>query len=384
MTERIFDADSHAAVFEAKVLSCQPQDGRFAVILDRTAFFPLGGGQQPDTGTLNTAHVLDVRETQRVITHFTDTPLQPGIRVQGAVDWPQRFRRMQNHTGEHIVSGLIHKLYGLENVGFHMGSTDVTIDFSGELTRAQLNEVESLANEAVWRNVAVTTWYPDPQKLAGISYRSKLELTENVRIVTIEGYDDCACCAPHVARTGEIGIIKLLDFIRYKGGIRVHMLCGADALDDYRCKFENVRSISNALSVQQSDAAKAVQNLNAQLADIQHKLTAMGRAWARELAAHMQAKNGIILFFSASMDTDALREFVNSCLNQCQLCAAFSGCDAQGWNYIAASTTIDLRTLANSLNEGIDGKGGGNARMLQGRASATQLKIQNYFSTYTL
>lgn len=380
MTERIFDTDSHAAAFDAVVLSCQPQEGRFAIVLDRTAFFPLGGGQQPDTGMLDQAHVLDVRENCRVITHFADAPLKPGTQVHGIIDWPQRFRRMQNHTGEHIVSGLVHKLYGLENVGFHMGSQDVTVDFSGELTRMQLDRIETLANEAVWNNAIITAWYPTAQELTAIDYRSKLELTENVRIVTIEGYDNCACCAPHVTRTGEIGIIKLLDFIRYKGGVRIHMLCGADALDDYRLKFENIRDISNSLSVQQADAAKAVYALNMQLSNTQRSLSTMGRILARTMAQYAQEEDGLILSFSESLDIDALREFANCTIGKCRLCAAFSGSDRQGWNYVAASAELDMRALTKPLNLGISGRGGGNRLMIQGHACATEQEIRSFFA----
>lgn len=381
MTERIFDIDSHIAEFDALVLSCAADGERFSVVLDRTAFFPLGGGQQPDTGTLGGARVLDVREAKRIVTHTTDRPLPVGTQVHGRIDWPQRFRRMQNHTGEHIVSGLVHKLYGLENVGFHMGSGDVTVDFSGELTRAQLEHVETLANEAVWRNVPVFARYPQPQELEKIAYRAKLELMENVRIVTIEGYDDCACCAPHVAQTGEIGIIKLLDFIRYKGGVRVHMLCGADALDDYRCKFENIRGISNALSIQQADAARGVEALSAQLADTRHALGAVGRSFARAMAAQITPENGTALFFSELLDTDALREFANAGAPNCILCAAFSGSDALGWDYVAASETLDLRAHAKAINAGIDGRGGGSTRMIQGHARAPQAVIRTFFNT---
>lgn len=384
MTQRIFDFDSHAAAFDATVLSCTPDGDRFAVVLDQTAFFPLGGGQQPDTGTLGDAKVLDVRESSRVITHYTDRALTVGTTVHGEINWPQRFRRMQNHSGEHIVSGLIHRLYGLENVGFHMGSEDITIDISGVLTRQQIDEVERLANEAVYRNVAITARYPDAEELASIDYRSKLELTENVRIVTVEGYDDCACCAPHVSRTGEIGVIKLLDFIHYKGGVRIHMLCGADAMDDYRTKFENIQAISNALSVKQADAAKAVDALNAQLGEAKRALGVMRRAYARAMAAQTEAENGMILYFSEDFDADAMREFANTAVEKCSLCAVFSGSDQNGWNYIAASTTLDLRALSKSINAGISGRGGGSTQMIQGRASADEATIRDFFNKMEL
>ena len=377
-TIRLFDENSHLSRFEAQVVSCERVEGGYAVVLDRTAFFPLGGGQQPDTGTLAYARVYDVREKNRVITHYIDKPLCPGAHVRGEIDWEQRFRRMQNHSGEHIVSGLVHAKYGYDNVGFHMGSEDVTIDFSGELTREQIDEIETLANEVVWRNVPVTARYPDPEELKTLDYRAKLELTENVRIVTVEGVDDCACCAPHVSRTGEIGAIRLLDFIRYKGGVRIHMLCGADAMEEDRRKAAAVRHISNLLSVKQADTAKAVDALSAQLEETRRSLSALEKQTARLLAENAVPENGVTLLFTDSLSMDALREFANCAAPKAKLAAGFSGSDTGGWNYILESETLDLKALAPAINAGLSGRGGGSARMIQGRASGTQEKIRAF------
>ena len=370
--------DSHLSRFEAQVVSCERTESGYAVVLDRTAFFPLGGGQQPDTGTLAYAHVYDVRESNRVITHYIDKPLYPGAHVRGEIDWPQRFRRMQNHSGEHIVSGLVHAKYGYDNVGFHMGSEDVTIDFSGELTREQLDGIETLANEVVWRNVPVTARYPSPDELAQMEYRAKLELTENVRIVTIEGVDACACCAPHVSLTGEIGAIRLLDFIRYKGGVRVHMLCGADAMEEDRRKAAAVRHISNLLSVKQADTAKAVDSLASQLEETRRSFSTLEKQTAHLLADAAVPENGVIALFTDSLSLDALREFANRAAPRCTLAAGFYGSDAGGWNYVLESETLDLKALGPQINAGLSGRGGGSARMIQGRASNSQEKIRAF------
>ncbi|MFA6948907.1 MAG: alanyl-tRNA editing protein, partial [Eubacteriales bacterium] len=193
--------------FDAEVLSCTDVNGSYAVVLDRTAFFPEGGGQPCDTGMLGLAQVREVSVKNGIITHLTDRTLNIGERVHGTVDWDKRFGHMQSHSGEHIVSGLIHRKYGFDNVGFHIGSEDVTIDLNGTLDRAQLDEIEDMANDAVYRNVSITAEYPPAETLASLQYRSKLALTENVRIVTVEGCDVCACCAPHCNHTGEIGMI---------------------------------------------------------------------------------------------------------------------------------------------------------------------------------
>ncbi|MBQ1504002.1 MAG: alanyl-tRNA editing protein [Oscillospiraceae bacterium] len=384
MTTRLFDEDSHLSRFEAVVVSCTPEDGRYAVVLDRTAFFPLGGGQQPDTGTIAYARVSDVREKDRVITHYIDKPLYPGAKVRCEIDWPQRFRRMQNHSGEHIVSGLVHRKYGYDNVGFHMGSEDVTIDFSGELTRAQLDEIETEANEAVWKNLPVTARYPSPEELAELDYRAKLELTENVRIVTIEGIDNCACCAPHVSRTGEIGAIRLLDFIRYKGGVRVHLLCGADAMENDREKSASVRHISNLLSVKQADAAKAVDALSQELEETRRANTLLEKQLARALAESAQLCGKTAILFAENLSPDALREFANCAVSRAPLAAAFTGSDAKGWNYVLGSASLDLKALAPSLNAGLSGRGGGSRTMLQGHAGASEEAIRAFFESCPL
>ena len=261
MTRKLYDLDSHRRDFSATVLRCDPDGARYAVVLDQTVFFPEGGGQGADTGVLGGAHVLDVQLLPDAIVHYTDVPLTPGAQVRGGIDWPQRFRRMQGHSGEHIISGLIHSEYGFDNVGFHLGEDAITMDYSGELTWTQLMHIEQLANEAVYRNVPIRAEYPAPEQLAHMEYRSKLDLKEDIRIVTVEGYDVCACCAPHVSHTGEIGAIKFTSLMRHRGGVRVTILCGSDAEADYREKSAQVAALSAQLSVRQADVVPAVQRL---------------------------------------------------------------------------------------------------------------------------
>ena len=257
MTEKLYDKDSHLKEFSATVLSCEKSGENYSVILDKTAFFPEGGGQESDRGDIGEAAVLDVRIVSGEIIHCTDRPLNIGEEYACTLNWDRRFRNMQNHSGEHIVSGIVHRLYGLNNVGFHLGA-EMTVDFDGAISREQLLEVERLANKAVFQNVPIRAYYPDEKELKALDYRSKLELTENVRIVDIKGYDLCACCAPHVKKTGEIGLIKILDSFKNKGGERIFIKCGIDALDDYNDKYLNVQKISNLLSVKQYEAALAV------------------------------------------------------------------------------------------------------------------------------
>ena len=232
MTEKMYELDSYCSEFTATVEECHLYESGYAVRLSRTAFFPEGGGQAADPGLLCGLDVRDVQIVDGEIWHYLDAPLTVGETVKGALDWETRFFRMRHHTAEHIVCSIAHRWYGFNNVGFHLGSEDVTLDLDGELTREQIDAIEDEANRVVAANVAVTATIPTAEELAQATYRSKKELDGDVRLVTIEGVDCCACCAPHVARTGEIGLIKLLDFIRYKGGVRIHLLCGDAALAD--------------------------------------------------------------------------------------------------------------------------------------------------------
>lgn len=379
MTEKLYYIDSHMKSFTARVLACTQGKKDWEVELDRTAFFPEGGGQQADTGTLGSVRVLDVREKQVRVIHHTDGPLEPGTEVAGEIDWPQRFQRMQNHSGEHIVSGTIHRLFGYDNVGFHMKPGEVTIDFDGELDDEQIRQVERLANEAVWRNLTVRAEFPSPEELAGLNYRSKLELTENVRIVTIDGVDVCACCAPHVSRTGEIGCIKILSHMRHRGGVRMTMVCGGEALEDYGRKGEVLQDISAMLSVKQLEAAAAVEKLKNELAELKFQVVKAARERAMETLKTLEPTQGNICLFQPGLDMESLRTLVNGALPLCGgICAGFTGGDGK-WQYIMASQKVDLRAESKKINAALQGKGGGSPQMIQGSLAASEEEIRRYF-----
>ena len=380
MTIRLFDTDSYLRRFEASVLSCEPAAERWRVILDQTAFFPEGGGQAADPGTLGGAAVLDVQEEADGIAHYLDAPLQAGETVQGEIDWAVRFRRMQNHTGEHILSGLAHKIYGYENVGFHLGEDAVTIDLSGELTWQQLMELERLANEAVWQNVPVRTEYPDPAVLKELEYRSKLELTENVRIVTVEGYDVCACCAPHVHHTGEIGAIKIIDMMRHRGGVRFTVICGTDAQRDYAKRAEQVKTLSNLLSVPRDDVTAAVEKLMAEKEQLERTVAQRDQKLCDMRLQNLHETEGNLCIVDTFENPIAMRELVNAGMALCGgVCAAFSGDDQSGYRYIIGSRTVDLRAGAKAINAALKGKGGGQPTMIQGSCTATKAEIEAFF-----
>lgn len=377
MTAKLYYENSHLAEFTAEVRSCQKTKQGFAVTLDRTAFFPEGGGQPADTGELGGVRVYDVHEKDGEIFHYTDGPLTVGAQVTGALDLEQRLRRMQNHSGEHIVSGLVHREYGFDNVGFHMGADCMTIDFDGELDWEQLKEIETMANAVVRRNLPVRAWFPKAEELAGMEYRSKLELTENVRIVEIGDIDRCACCAPHVSQTGEIGLIKLLDCQRHRGGVRVTLICGMDALDEVRARQESVTEISQALSAKRGEVSQAVRRILLQEQGLKERCDALSMALVARMAADAKETEGNLLAFDNLLDEIAQRELVNLLMEKCGgFAAVFCGDDARGWRYIIGSRHADLRAAAKRVNAAIGGRGGGRPEMIMGRASFTRDKIE--------
>lgn len=386
MTEKLYYTDSHMKSFSARVVSCEAGKDCFEVTLDKTAFFPEGGGQLADTGFIGDARVSGVQEKDNRIIHYVNQEIVPGTDCKCTLDWEQRFRRMQNHSGEHIVSGLVHNKYGYSNIGFHMGHDAITIDFDGQLSREQLAEIEKEANNAVAANYEIIAGFPSDGELKTLEYRSKLELTENVRIVTIENVDVCACCAPHVSRTSEIGLIKILGVERRRRGgegVRVTMLCGLDAYDDYVIKQDNAAEISVLLSAKQNETAEAVKRVIAEQEKQKARIAQLSRELAKFRADALEATDGNICIFDDVLDEPALRDIVNAAVNKCGGAAAvFSGNDESGYRYIIGSRTLDLRTKAAEINKALCGRGGGKCEMIQGSCSADRKTISDFFAEH--
>ncbi|MBQ3126452.1 MAG: alanyl-tRNA editing protein [Clostridia bacterium] len=380
MTKRLYD-NGHILQFDATVKSCLADGKSWAVVLDQTAFFPGGGGQLCDSGRLGAARVVGMAERDGEIVHLLDAPLAVGEMVAGEVDAEPRLRRMQNHSGEHILSGLFHREYGLNNVGFHMGSEDVTLDLDGELNHEQLMRIETAANCIVRQNLPISVDYPSADALAELDYRSKLDLTENVRIVSIGEagcIDRCACCAPHVSRTGEIGIIKILDHIRYKGGIRIHMLCGLDALEDYRSRYAAVSTIAASLSAKQKEVVGAVERLCTEIGEEKARQALLCQ---RLIALHTAALSAdrTALFFEAACGANELRRLVNAALEITHTAIALSGDDACGYTYVLGSRTQACRTCCAEMHAALGGRGGGSDAMVQGRIPASRAQIEAWW-----
>jgi len=382
MTEKLYYEDAYLHEFSALVTACEAGKDGFLIELDRTAFFPEGGGQPADTGRIGEAVIRDVHEKNGRIWHYADRALEVGETVACAIDFEQRRRRMQNHSGEHVFSGTIHRLYGRNNVGFHMGADCMTVDFDGELTEEQLKRAETLANEAVRENLPIRVFFPAREELGRLSYRSKKELEGAVRLVEIPGVDLCACCAPHVCQTGEIGLIKLLSAERHRGGVRLELLCGLDALEDYRRRQAESGAVSRLLSVPKEQIARAVERqLEVQSAQ-KERIAALSLALAAKIADAQPGTDGNLVVFDELLDEVALRELTNLLMSKCRIAAVFSPSGDGGWRYIIGSRSVDLRAAAREINAGISGRGGGSPGMIQGRASADAAQIRTFLEKY--
>ena len=378
MTEKLYDKDSHLKEFKATVLSCEKTGEKYAVALNRTAFFPEGGGQQSDRGYIGDTYISDVQIKNGEILHFADKPLSVGQAYDCKLDFDFRFRNMQNHSGEHIISGIVHRLYGFNNVGFHLGA-EMTMDFDGELTRRQLDEIEDLANKAVYENLPVKAYYPTDEELKSLDYRSKLDLKENVRIVEIKGVDVCACCAPHVKATGEIGVIKILDFEKYKGGVRLLVKCGADALRDYREKYKNVLEISNLLSAKQPDVSAAVVRLNEQLSAEKAAAAALKKRLIAEKAAGFAPDTDKTAVFENGLDIKELQLLADAlCQKAGGIRGAFSGADGAFAFAICGEETA-LGEFFAKFKAAFNTRGGGRNGIRQGTVCADRAEIEGLF-----
>ena len=381
-TQKLFYDDPHQSSFTAQVLSCRPGKHGYDVVLDRTCFYPEGGGQPGDTGVLSGVRVTDTHESGGEIVHYCEQPLTAGSTVEGAIDYDRRFELMQLHSGEHILSGVVHRRFGYENVGFHMGADFVTIDFSGVLTADDIAAVEQEANEWVWKNVPIEISHPDAETRKAIPYRSKKELTGDVRIVTIPGADICACCGTHVKSTGEIGLIKVFSCVKFHDGVRLELLCGRRAFRYISRLVEQNRQVSGLLSARPLQTAEAA----AKLLDAENALKQRVSALEAQVFAQKAqalAGQGDVLLFEAPMSPDSVRKLADALLSVCTgRVAVFAGTDAEGYKYAVGAQNGDLRALVKSLNAELHGRGGGKPFFAQGSVQAARAQIEAFFASH--
>ncbi len=381
---KLYYVDSHMLDFEATVTECTWNEDKqyYQVVLSQTAFFPNEGGQLADKGILEHQPVIDVHIQNEIIYHMVREPLNIGSIVTGHVDWEQRFDFMQQHSGEHIVSGLVNKHFGYDNVGFHLGLTEVTLDFNGPLSLEDLRKIEQEANSVIWKNLPVKVSFPSAKELQALPYRSKIELNGDIRIVEIEDVDICACCAPHVETTGQIGLLKITNVQSHRGGVRVNILCGNRALLDYTNKQDSVSSISVLLSAKQEAIVPAVtRNMEEVLKQKERINCLQAKLLALEIEA-LPSPSEIqdVIIFVESLDTIAIRNAVNELSSRYEgYCGIFSGNNENGYQFIIGSTHKDCKELITSMRQSLSAKGGGNTPMIQGNVEATKEDLQNFF-----
>ena len=377
--EKLYYENVMAREFGGVVTQCRPGKKGYEVALDRTLFYPEGGGQPYDTGILGDARVLEVHEKDGEVWHTTDQPLEEGSRVRGVIDWDRRFDLMQQHSGEHLVSGVIHGHYGYDNVGFHMGADVITIDLNGMLTAEELSEIEREVNGIIWSDRKTQILYPTEAELNALDYRSKKELKGWVRLVKFPGADLCACCGLHVESTGQIGLVKLLSVQKFREGVRIEMISGGRALDYLSEIARQNHQISVQLSAKPKETARAVQRL----ADENFHLK--GRVMRMEEQAFSQKARecegvGDVLLFESDLEADSVRRLAVAVMETCQgRCAVFSGDDSEGYKYAIGEKDGNLREFVKEMNQALQGRGGGKPFFVQGSVKASESEIRTYF-----
>ena len=378
-TRKLYYVNCHMSRFSATVLQCTETEKGFAVILDQTAFYPEGGGQAADTGILGGVRVLDTREQGEAILHFCSGPLTVGETVEGQIDYEPRFDRMQQHTGEHIVSGLIHARYGYHNTGFHMGTESTTIDFDGVIPAEDLPGLEAAANAAVWQNLPVKCYVPSPAELETVVYRTKRALPWPVRIVEVPGYDTCACCGTHAAFTGEVGLVKLFSAIPFRGGTRMEMACGKRALALLNTAYDQNKLVSQAFSAKIQETGEVSRKMNELIAAQKYRIAGLEMKIFEGIARGYTGA-GDVLHFEEELDNNAVRELADKIAERCGGTAAvFSGDEENGYAFCLVARQGDLRQLGKDMTKALNGRGGGKPNCQQGRVSCKKAEIETFF-----
>lgn len=376
--KKIFYENPYCKEFESRVISCQQGKGGYEVVLEQSAFYPEGGGQPGDWGWLADKKVLDTREKNGEVIHICDGPLEVGSLVKGILDWDRRFRHMQQHTGEHIFSGLVYKHFGYHNVGFHMGKDFVSVDFDGMLTPEQVLMIEEEANQAVFNNREVLADYPEKEALDKLSYRSKKELEGPVRIVEIPDADICACCGTHVAKSGEIGMIKVVSRENYKGGIRLLLQIGWSALEDYRKKTESVQKISTILSAKPELVAEAVEKLHQVSAEQKYQLIHLKKQLLEYKAKEIVSEKENLCVVTRDLDNTEIRVLCDMLLEKYGLVLTLSGTEAEGFKFVFGKKEGEIAEEGKLFRDGCNARGGGKGNMMQGSAVCREEELVSF------
>ncbi len=379
MTNCLYNEDAYLHSFTARVMEAVSlADGRFDIVLDRTAFFPEQGGQTADTGTLNgEVRVLDAQIRDGIVHHLCDAPLPVGEAVRGELDFERRFSHMQQHTGEHILSGICAAAYGCRNVGFHLSDHIVTVDYDKPLTPDMLDELEERANRAVWANLPVRCWYPTREEAERLEYRSKKEIADRLRIVSIPGVDDCACCAPHVRATGEVGLIKIMSAARYKGGVRLTILCGRRTLLAVRTGLRRLDALCRKMTCGEEELTQVLEKRDAELREAKLRAAQLeGELLCRE--ADDARKRGERLLRVGGADMQAMLRAVDRLSGGADLAGVFAGNDEAGYTFCLTGGQ-GLKEAFAAFRTAVGAQGGGDAQLIRGRCAAPWQAIASFF-----
>lgn len=376
---KLYEKDAYQTMFSGSVISCKQEKNRWKIVMDQTCFYPEGGGQPADHGVLGEVNVLDVQEENGQIVHWTDGPLEIGKQIEGKIDWDRRFYFMQNHTGEHLVSGLIHKKYGYENVGFHMNEEQITIDVGGVLTPNQLEEIEKEANEEVNKGREIEIFYPSSEELQKLAYRSKKEIDGQVRIARIPECDTCACCGTHLKNTLEIGMIKFLTMQNYKNGVRVTMICGKKAFENYVQKHKSVMDISHLLSAKPEEVTEAVERVKEENQNLKQKIGQLKQMILEIKTQMIPDSQKTVFLWEEDLEPNDLRHMINAVMKKADNIMVLVPGKGEIFNYAAACKEIDSRRISKALSAELFSKGGGTAQMVQGTVKGEKEEIKKIF-----
>ena len=381
-TEKLYYTDPFLTTFTAKVLSCEAGKGGYLVTLDRTAFYPEGGGQPADHGTLGGIAVTDVHEKDGVVIHTVEKAVEIGENVTGRIDWARRFDHMQQHSGEHILSGILCHNYHCDNVGFHLGTDTVTIDYNTDISWEEALAAEYQANQVIWADAPVEITYPSPAELEQLDYRSKKALTGKVRIVTFPEADCCACCGTHVLRAGQVGIIKVLSCQKFRSGVRMEILCGERAWRYLSGTYDQAHAVGQHLSVKPLEAAAAVERLTEELTAAKARMAELeGEVFSHK--AHEYCGKGDVVLVEPPLRPDGVRRLADAVARECGgLAAVFAGEDGR-YNYaLVRADGADIAPLVKSMNAALTGRGGGRSGFAQGSVQADADTIHAFFNNF--
>ena len=405
MTEKLYYIDAYQKEFEAVVTGCEKREKGYVIYLNRTCFYPEGGGQPCDLGQLflkgeratcmdkeegnlilsgccteqeRSVEVYDVQEEAEKVAHFCKEAIDVGTVVTGRIDWNRRLKHMREHSGEHIISGILCETYGLHNVGFHMSKEFITIDLDGVLSWEQVLEAEKKANAVVMQNVEIQALYPEKEILKTMYYRSKKELEGQVRIVRIPNADVCACCGTHVKQSGEIGMIKVVNMENFRKGIRLTLLIGEKAYTDYVQKQENIKRIGALLSVKPEKTGDAVQKLWEDFNQLKLDFGALKMQVLEQKAQAIELGSKSAILFEEGLSALELRKLAEKLAERANFSAVFCGNDVEGYKYVICDNTRNITEFGKRFNVALHGKGGGRDAMIQGSVVASRLEIEQF------